>query len=94
MRPLKCKQTLEQLRSEIDDIDSRILELMKTRIMIALQMGDLKKEQGRVVRDTARETQVLERLVELNSQSEPRLSDEDLRTLYSHLMTICLKVQK
>ena len=94
MSSLKCKQTLEQLRSEIDDIDSRILELMKTRIIIALRMGDLKKEQGRVVRDTARETQVLERLVELNSQSEPRLSDKDLRTLYSHLMTICLKVQK
>ena len=94
MSSLKCKQTLEQLRSEIDDIDSRILELMKTRIMIALQMGDLKKEQGRVVRDTARETQVLERIAALNSQSEPRLSDEDLRTLYSHLMTICLKVQK
>ncbi len=94
MRPLKCKQTLEQLRSEIDDIDSRILELIKKRIMIALEMGDLKKEQGRVVRDTARETQVLERIAALNSQSEPRLTEEDLRTLYSHLMTICLKVQK
>lgn len=94
MSSLKCKQTLEQLRSEIDDIDSRILELIKNRIMIALQMGDLKKEQGRVVRDTARETQVLERIEALNSQSEPRIAEEDLRTLYSHLMTICLNVQK
>lgn len=94
MSSVKCKQTLEQLRSEIDDIDSRILELMKKRIMIALEMGDLKKEQGRVVRDTARETQVLERIAALNSQSEPRLAEEDLRTLYSHLMTICLNVQK
>ena len=94
MSPLKCKQTLEQLRSEIDEIDSRILELIKKRIKIALEMGDLKKEQGRVVRDTARETQVLERIAALNSQSEPRLSKEDLRALYSHLMTICLNVQK
>jgi len=94
VRRVEQKQTLEELRTQIDDIDYRILELVRTRIVIALEMGDLKKKQGRVVRDTARETQVLERIAALNSQSEPRIAEEDLRALYSHLMTICLNVQK
>lgn len=93
MRLVEQKKTLEELRAQIDDIDSRILELMKTRIVIALEMGVLKKEQGRVVRDTAREKKVLERLSALNSESEPRIAEEGLQAFYSHLMTICLKVQ-
>ena len=85
--------TLEQLRLKIDDIDSEMLKLLQKRVSIAIEMGKLKKAEGRTLRDTARENKLILRLLEENKTKDSKLSSEDLRSVYTLLMTICLKVQ-
>lgn len=88
------KNTLHELRKEIDDIDLAILNLVQKRVAIAAQMGLLKKTEGRAFRDTTREEQILANLENLNKATSSRIANRDLRVLFSKLMSICLRVQK
>lgn len=59
------KQLAEQ-RGVIDRLDAEILRLFNERLAAAGRIGDLKQRLGMPVRDTRREAQVFERLLNLN----------------------------
>ena len=52
--------TLEELRREIDGIDSQLLPLFLRRMECAAKVAQLKQEQGLPVRNEAREQQILD----------------------------------
>jgi chorismate mutase len=56
---------LPALRTEIDEIDERILRLVARRIELVLQVGEYKRERGLAVYDAERERAVLDRLMRL-----------------------------
>lgn len=47
--------TIDDLRQEIDDIDSQIMKLLDKRYSIAVKIGTLKAQQNRSVLDSNRE---------------------------------------
>lgn len=75
--------SLERLREELGDIDRRILELVAERERLASEIGNLKREAGRPVRDFRQEREVLDRAragaVEL--AIAPELAEELMRLL-------------
>lgn len=85
--------SLESLRAEVDSLDSQILSLVQKRVRIAMDMGELKKKEGRALRDTAREQEVLLRLERENSKTASPLSNQDISLLYKQIMSICLRIQ-
>jgi chorismate mutase len=55
---------LPALRQEIDEIDSKILELFARRIQLVLRVGEFKRSKGLPVYDADRERTVIARLVQ------------------------------
>lgn len=51
--------TIDDLRKEIDDIDSNIMDLLDKRFFAAVKIGELKKHQNRSVLDSSREEFIL-----------------------------------
>lgn len=67
MKPAKLElDKLEDLRKEIDDIDEAVLALLNKRILLAEQIGQLKREGHQVVLDPGRENRVLFHVSELS----------------------------
>ena len=58
--------TLERLRKRIDAIDDRLLRLLSRRAVLALQVGQVKKRDGKRVFDPERERLVLQRVAKAN----------------------------
>lgn len=58
---------IEQLRDEIDKIDSKILLLLNMRSNLALKIGEIKKKYNLPVYDPEREKNIIERLLKENS---------------------------
>ena len=54
--------TIDQLRSEIDRLDSELLRIFNRRADLALQIGELKKEQDIPVYDPNREKSIIRRM--------------------------------
>lgn len=64
---------LEDLRRELDGIDSQLLQLFYSRMEFTKQIGAYKKEYGPAVYDPARERQVLMRIAEESPKRAWRL---------------------
>ncbi|HEX8965823.1 MAG TPA: chorismate mutase [Patescibacteria group bacterium] len=47
--------TIEELRNQIDQIDQKLLEVIKERIAVMRQIGEMKKSQNIEIRDFERE---------------------------------------
>ena len=58
---------IDQLRRSINEIDESILKQINNRMLIAKEIGDIKKKKGSYVYDKLREKQIMERLTRLNS---------------------------
>lgn len=58
--------TIDELRQEIDRIDSELLRIFNRRASLALKIGQIKKERGLPVYDPKREKVIFERMKEDN----------------------------
>ena len=74
---------LEVLRSAIDDLDRRILDLVAERVRVVLAVGDYKRKNGMPVYDPERERRMLERLA--NVAPKP-LDGETVRRIFERLI--------
>jgi len=81
---------LKRLRSQIDKIDEEILGLINDRTRCALEIGSIKKEQGREFYVPSREREVIKRLSSLNKGPFP---SESLRVVYREIMSACLSLE-
>ena len=74
--------TIEELRAQIDRIDSEIIRLYGERMQVVNMIGEYKKERGLPVTDPAREQELLDRVGKLAGVE----NEENIRALFSLLM--------
>ncbi len=83
-------QKLNKMREKINLLDQKLLTLLNQRLHIALEIGKIKKEMGKKIYDPKREKEVLERLTRKNKGP---LKGEDLKKIFTTIMTVCRKSQ-
>lgn len=83
--------SLEEMRNNIDAIDSRILGLLAERMKESRRIGALKKRTRTPVADSGREQQVLEHVKGL--AAEQGLNAEDVERLYRLIIASSRSVQ-
>jgi chorismate mutase/prephenate dehydratase len=74
MTEQEARAELGKFRSKIDELDTKILELLNRRARIAEEIGDVKRSAGLPVVEMARETAVVDNMVARNTGPLPDLS--------------------
>ena len=82
---------LKKLRKEIDDIDSKILELIEQRMKVVCEVGDLKKDLEISVEDLNREKEIIQRLT---SNSSKNLTEKQLIRIFSAVFKSSKQIQR
>lgn len=90
MKSVKDEE-IKKLRKKIDEIDSKIVNLLKERIEIAKAIGEIKENIGYESFDLLREKEVLNKILKLNNKVFP---EEALRVIYSEIIRVCRSVQQ
>lgn len=75
---------LEECRKEIDNIDSELVKLFKRRMDIAKSVAEYKKANGKAIRDSERERQLLEKV---EKEAGEKYGDYT-RRLYSSILEL------
>lgn len=83
---------IDALRKKIDDIDERILLLLKKRAEVSRKIGSIKKKNGLPIRDRTRESRLY---AHLRYKAERLgLSADLVETLYRGIVAMCIRVQE
>ena len=85
------KKRLTEIRKDIDRIDDELLGLLIKRLKLGKEIGEVKREIGRVVADEAREKQIFQRLIK-NAGS--KMAEDDVIEIFSKILEISRKIQK
>lgn len=80
---------LQQLRTQIDEIDEQLITLFTRRMAISAAIGSYKKEKGLPILMPQREQ---EKLAEIGHKAGPELSDFAQR-LYQQIFTLSREYQ-
>jgi len=81
---------IEALRIRIDEIDSRLVELLNERARCARQIGQLKRDQELPIYEPRREQVILDNVRRKNSGPLP---DMDLLQVYERIIDVMRKIQ-
>lgn len=82
---------LADIRQKIDDVDDKILELLKERVHFCLQTVNLKKQTAMPgVYDLHREQFILDRLTKVDQGD---LTPSMIRDIYTTIMSVCRNLQ-
>lgn len=81
---------LEELRTELDQVDSRIAELFEKRMELCGKVGEYKVKTGRKVFDRQREK---EKLSDVASKVTGEFNRKGIQELYQQLMSMSRKLQ-
>lgn len=82
---------LAELREQIDDVDSRLLELLNRRAGLSLAVGRAKRQVSGKVFDPAREARLLERLA---ARNEGPLKAEHITAIWRAILSASRALQK
>jgi chorismate mutase/prephenate dehydratase len=82
---------LDEWRSRIDDLDSRILELLNQRAEAALEIGELKRREGAEHFVPERESKVVARLRALSRGSFPT---DGIAAVWREIFSACLSLEQ
>lgn len=82
--------TIEKLRTQIDSIDDRIVELLNERSRVVLDVGRLKTGSNQEFHVPGRERQIYERLLGSNPGPFP---NDALRSIYREVISACLSLE-
>jgi len=83
--------SLDTVRKKIDNVDEKLVKLLNERTRYALEIGKLKKKDGKSIYVPAREKQVLTRVSKL---SHGPLGDQSIRAIYREIMSAALALEK
>jgi shikimate dehydrogenase len=83
-------RSLADLRQAIDAIDEEILDLINRRLLLAEDIGALKKRRGSRIIDAERESTLLERLM---ARNRGPLSKDNLCHIFKEIITISREIQ-
>lgn len=81
---------LEELRSQIDEIDAQIVKLINERAKLAHEIAKAKAKEGSPLYRPEREMQVYEKVRQLNTG---HVDDESLCHIYREIMSATLKLE-
>lgn len=81
---------LDDLRNEIDSLDSEIVRLLNERINVVLQIGEEKKKAGAEIYVPSRERAVFEKIKTLNPGPLP---EESAHAIYREIMSAALALE-
>ncbi len=81
---------LKALRSTIDDVDRRLVQLLNERARLAQQIGELKQAEGAPVYRPEREAEVLRRVAAGNAGP---LSDVGLLAVFREVISACRSLE-
>src|SRR3954471_707232 len=82
---------IDQLRKKIDELDTRILELLNERAKCATEIGKLKRGKELPIYEPRREQVIFENVRRHNHGPLP---DEDLIQVYERIIDIMRKIQR
>jgi monofunctional chorismate mutase len=74
---------LDALRDSIDEIDQQILKLLRRRLELVLEVGELKSQHQAEVYDPDRERRVLDALT---NAAEPPLRPDTARRIFERII--------
>ena len=80
-----------QLRKEIDNLDEEIIQLLKKRMRISKEVGELKEKLDIPVEDKIREQEIIERLT---TRAGKNLSEEQLIRIFAAVFRSSKQVQE
>jgi len=83
--------SLEDLRRKIDEVDTKIVELIGERMQIVEKIGRGKKAQRKLIEDRERESLVLENV--RNIARNKNISQEDIQNIYKRIIAACKNIQ-
>lgn len=89
---MSYEEEIRPLRAEINRLNQEILDRIRMRVDIALQIGEVKKRHGRPVRDPARETMVLEHVTRLAEAHG--LEAEAIRRVFREIIELCVAAEE
>lgn len=82
---------ITSLRQKIDEIDGKILLLLKERVEIAQKIGEIKRKQGVPIRDPKREREKYKQITA--KASELKLNPEDVKEIYRKIIDMSIHSQ-
>jgi chorismate mutase/prephenate dehydratase len=82
---------LDELRSQIDELDREIVKLLNRRARLGLEAGKAKTRDGRAVADARREREVLVRVAMANDGPLPQ---DALLVLYRQLIETIKRLEE
>lgn len=82
---------LAPLRTKIDKIDRRILELINQRLEVGRAVGNIKKKTGAQILDRNREQSVIDKLLKIN---QGPATEQLLRYFFDVIITATREIQK
>ncbi|MBK1834218.1 prephenate dehydratase [Roseibacillus ishigakijimensis] len=82
--------TLDDIRVQIDAIDSQLLDLLSQRADLVHEVGVVKKRDGLQIYAPEREDALLRKLVAMN---EGRLPERSIRAIYREIMSAALALE-
>lgn len=88
---IKRSPTLSTLRSEIDQIDQELVDLLNRRSEVAVEIGRIKQAQGLDIWSSSREDEVVARALEA---SRGPLPHDTLRLIFRELMSSSRSLQR
>lgn len=88
---LDWQSRLAELRTTIDRIDQRILQLLNERMAMVTEIGRIKQEAGRAPFDPGREEVVYAMLCAANTGP---LSETSLRAVYREILAASRELQE
>ena len=83
-------RTLEELRTELDQIDDQITDLFERRMQVCEEVGEYKVKAGRKVYDRQREK---DKLNDVAAKVSGEFNKKGIRELYQQLMSMSRKLQ-
>lgn len=86
-------KTLDECRDAIDSIDNRILELLNKRMKIVERVGEIKHGTGTAVYRPEREKAIIERLADMNTESNGLLNKNAIEAIYLEIFAVARNLE-
>ncbi len=82
---------IQKLREQIDEIDEEIIQFLKKRMGISIEVGKLKDELHIPIEDKKREKEIIDRLTKIAGKN---LSEEQLIRIFTAVFKSSKQFQK
>ena len=85
---------LDNLRVKINNIDNELIKLLNDRMNISIEIGNYKKSKNMKVFDKEREESLLNKLIEINNETNNKKIDEEfIKDLWDKIMNFSKNLQ-